>query len=968
MPKDALRLTDLQSGADFVPRHIGPRENDIGQMLGEVGAKSLDDLIAKIVPAGIRTQTELRLPEALSERNALSDLRKTAARNQVFTSMIGMGYYGSIMPKVVLRRLLESPGWYTAYTPYQAEVSQGRLEALLNFQQMICDFTGLDLANASLLDEGTAVAEAMAMAHRVSKSKAQAFFVDQDTHPQTIAVVETRAATFGYQVIVGDPETELVPDDVFAAVLSYPGSSGEIRDFRAIAARLKSAGALTIIATDLLALAMLVPPGELGADIAVGSSQRFGVPMGFGGPHAAFFATRNDYKRSIPGRIIGSSLDTSGRRALRMALQTREQHIRREKATSNICTAQVLLAVIAGMYGVYHGPDGILKIARRAHRYAQICAHAIASLGYGVKTTGFFDTITVHVPGRARAIMGKALEKRINVRLVDGDHLGISVDETTRRSEVERLLACFARSSREKVDLEAFDAEVKECIPKALLRSTPFMTHPVFNSYHSETELLRYLRHLQAKDIALDRSMIPLGSCTMKLNGTTEMIPITFPEFSNMHPFAPSEQVQGYQQLFDELEAMLCEITGFDAVSLQPNAGSQGEYAGLLTIKSWHRSRGDDGRDVCLIPRSAHGTNPASAAMAGMRVVVVDCDDRGNVDVEDMRAKAATHADNLAALMITYPSTHGVFEEAIVEICQIVHDNGGQVYLDGANLNALVGIVRPAEIGADVCHMNLHKTFCIPHGGGGPGVGPIGVRAHLAKFLPGHNIVAGVNPAAGNDRTIGQVAAAPWGSASILPISWAYIAMMGSEGMTRATEIAILNANYIAKRLKDHFPILYTGPNGYVAHECIVDMRDLKETCGITVEDVAKRLIDYGFHAPTMSFPVPETMMIEPTESESKQEIDRFCDAMTAIAGEINQVRCGAADREVNLLRMAPHTHELLLEDWDRPYTRQQAFFPLAYIRADKYWPPVGRIDNVFGDRNLVCSCPPIEEYLEAAE
>ena len=962
------RLTDLQAGANFIPRHIGPREADIESMLKTVGAKSLDDLIDKVIPADIRMDGLLNLPEALSERNTLSDLRQVAGRNQAFTSMIGMGYYGCVTPKVVLRRLLESPGWYTAYTPYQAEVSQGRLEALMNYQQMVSDLTGLDLANASLLDEGTAVAEAISMAKRVSKSKNMAFFLDEDTHPQTIAVAQTRAEAFGYDLIIGNPATDLVAEDVFAAVLSYPGSSGQINDFSKITESLKAAGAISIFATDLLALALLKSPGEMGADIAVGSSQRFGVPMGYGGPHAAFFATRDAFKRSIPGRIIGVSIDSNGKPAYRMALQTREQHIRRDKATSNICTAQVLLAVIAGMFAVYHGPDGIRRIAQRAHRYAEICAQEINRLGYKVITDSFFDTITVHAPGRAHAILAKAKEKKINLRLVDGDHLGISLDQTTRRSELEKLLSCFDRKAMSGRTIDEADDEVVECIPTALQRTSEYLTHPVFQLYHSETELLRYLRQLQNKDIALDRSMIPLGSCTMKLNGTTEMIPITWREFAHMHPFVPLEQAQGYQQLFEDFEAMLCEITGFDAVSLQPNAGSQGEYAGLLTIRAWHKHNGDDHRDVCLIPTSAHGTNPASAVMAGLRVVAVTCDEAGNVDVDDLKAKAAEHKDNLAALMITYPSTHGVFESAIREICDVIHENGGQVYLDGANLNALVGIVQPGKIGADVCHMNLHKTFCIPHGGGGPGIGPIGVGAHLAKFLPDHVLVTGVNPAAAGEKTIGQVASAPWGSASILPISWAYIAMMGSKGLKRATEVAILNANYIANRLQEHFPVLYTGPGGYVAHECILDMRSLKENLGITVEDVAKRLVDYGYHAPTMSFPVVETMMVEPTESESKQEIDRFCDAMISIAKEIDEIRQGKVEADNNLLSNSPHTQDLLIGDWDRPYSKERAYFPLSYVSDDKYWPPVGRVDNVHGDRNLVCSCPPMEAYMEAAE
>ncbi len=973
MPAKRTSLKDLEPGANFIRRHIGPNDAETAAMLKAVGAKSLDDFIDKVVPAGIRTKTPLALPEARAERTALSDLREIASRNVVFTSMIGMGYYGTVTPKVILRNILENPGWYTAYTPYQAEVSQGRLEALLNYQQMIIDLTGLEIANASLLDEGTAAAEAMAMAKRVAKSQANLFFVDRDTHPQTIGVVETRAKAFGWDVAVGDPDKDLDASKVFGALLSYPGSSGEIRDYRKTIDKLHAAGALAVLATDLLALAMLTPPGELGADIAIGSAQRFGVPMGYGGPHAAFFATKDAYKRSMPGRVIGVSVDSNGQPALRMALQTREQHIRREKATSNICTAQVLLAVIASMFAVYNGPKGIAKMAARTHRMAEIFAAAVKRFGFEVETKAFFDTVTLHVPGRAHALLAKAKEKEINVRFVDADRLGIAFDQSTRRTELTKILSCFVRQDgRTPIDLDALideiDSGLEDVIPKALQRKSAYLTHPVFEMYHSETEMLRYLRYLQAKDVALDRSMIALGSCTMKLNGTTEMIPVTWREFAMMHPFAPLEQAQGYQQLFDELEAMLADITGFDAVSLQPNAGSQGEYAGLLAIRGYHESRGEGNRKVCLIPQSAHGTNPASAVMVGLEVVVVACDAAGNVDVEDLKKKAAAHRDKLSALMITYPSTYGVFEGAIREICEIIHAHGGQVYLDGANLNALVGLVRPAEIGADVCHMNLHKTFCIPHGGGGPGMGPIGVRAHLAPYLPGHRVVNGVNPAAGREQAQGQVSAAPWGSASILPISWSYIAMMGSEGLTQATKMAILNANYIAKRLTPHFPVVFTGPNGFVAHECIIDMRWMKDRCGISVEDVAKRLVDYGYHAPTMSFPVPDTMMIEPTESEGKRELDRFCDAMIAIRREIAEVEEGKVDKTDNVLKNAPHTHGLLLGDWKHPYSKEKAYFPLKEIKHDKYWPPVGRVDNVAGDRHLVCTCPPIEAYQEAAE
>jgi glycine dehydrogenase len=961
-------LSELEPGANFIRRHIGPSSAETAAMLKVLGASSLDEFIDKVIPAQIRSRRPLDLPPAKAERTALSYLRKMADRNEVFTSMIGMGYYGTVTPKVLLRNILENPGWYTAYTPYQAEVSQGRMEALLNYQQMVVDLTGMELANASLLDEGTAAAEAMAMAKRAGASSANAFFIDRDTHPQTIGVVQTRAEAFGYEIIIGDPLTELDASKVFGALLSYPGSSGEVRDFRGVIAKLHEAKALAIMATDLLALALLTPPGELGADIAVGSAQRFGVPMGYGGPHAAFFATRDEYKRAMPGRVIGVSVDASGNRALRMALQTREQHIRREKATSNICTAQVLLAVMASMFAVYNGPDGIRRMAERTHRFAAIFADAVKGFGYEVSTKSFFDTVTLHVPGRAHALLAKAREKRINLRFVDADHLGVSFDQSTRRQEVERLLTVFKTDALEKVKLDDLDARTGEVIQPALRRTSSFLSHPVFSLYHSETEMLRYLRHLQSKDIALDRSMIALGSCTMKLNATTEMIPITWRNFAMMHPFAPLEQTQGYQQLFEELEAMLCEITGFDAVSLQPNAGSQGEYAGLLAIRNYHHARGDQHRDICLIPTSAHGTNPASAVMAGLKVVAVACDAQGNVDIADLTAKAKQHSANLAALMLTYPSTHGVFEAGVKDICAIVHSEGGQVYMDGANLNAQVGLMRPAELGADVCHMNLHKTFCIPHGGGGPGMGPIGVRAHLAPHLPGHPVVTGVNPAAGRDQHQGPVSAAPWGSASILPISWAYIAMMGGEGLTQATRIAILNANYIAHRLKDHFPVLYTGPGGHVAHECIIDMRWMKEAAGVGVEDVAKRLVDYGFHAPTMSFPVPDTMMIEPTESEAKRELDRFCDAMIEIRREIAEIVEGRADRNDNVLKHAPHTHALLFGEWTRSYSKEKAFFPLKAGQPDKYWPPVGRVDNVFGDRNLICTCPPMEAYQEAAE
>ena len=935
--------------SDFIARHIGPSAADTAAMLKELSSASLDDFINKAVPAKIRSKRPLNLRPAMSERDALSHLRNVADKNQVFTSMIGMGYYGTITPSVILRNVLENPGWYTAYTPYQAEVSQGRLEALLNYQQMVVDMTGMEIANASLLDEATAAAEAMVMAKRVAKSSASVFFVDTDTHPQTIAVLQTRARGFGIEIELGDPLIDLKPAKLFAALFSYPGTLGQLRDFTSPIADLHGAGALAIVASDLLALALLKPPGEMGADIVVGSSQRFGVPIGYGGPHAAFFATKDEYKRAMPGRLIGVSVDAKGKRALRMALQTREQHIRRDKATSNICTAQVLLSVMAAMYATYHGPEGIKQIAAHAHDCASRFAAGVKAAGFSIVNDSFFDTVTVRTSAGAKKIMAAAKKLRINLRLVDADQVSVAFDESTREDDLIRVLRVFGVKLGSAVS----------GIPSNLKRQSKYLTHPVFSSYHSETEMMRYLRHLQAKDLALDQAMIALGSCTMKLNAASEMIPITWRNFSHMHPFAPVEQAKGYAELFSDLEKMLCEITGFDAVSLQPNAGSQGEFAGLLAIRGYHDANKGKHRDVCLIPVSAHGTNPASAAMCGMKIVSVACDAKGNVDVADLEAKANANAANLAALMITYPSTHGVFEESIIDICKIIHDNGGQVYLDGANLNAQVGLMRPAELGADVCHMNLHKTFCIPHGGGGPGMGPIGVRAHLAPYLPGHFMAK---------KKQGAVAAAPWGSASILPISWMYIAMMGGEGLTQATKIAILSANYMAKRLNPHFPVLYTSATGHVAHECIIDLRWLKERTGISVEDVAKRLADYGFHAPTMSFPVVDTLMIEPTESEAKPELDRFCDAMIAIAGEIADVEHGRADKLDNVLKNAPHTHGELFGDWKHPYSKEQAFFPLKSYSNDKYWPTVARVDNVYGDRNLMCTCPPLEDYLEAAE
>lgn len=961
-------LFDLEMHQDFHRRHIGPDDAETKQMLQTVGAESMEQLINETIPSNIRLTNDIDIDPPMSERRTISYVRKMKDRNKVFISMIGMGYYGTVTPNVIKRVVLENPSWYTAYTPYQAEVSQGRLEVLLNFQQMIMDMTGMDIANASLLDEATAAAEAMVMAKRTAKSKSTTLFVSDRCHPQTIAVVQTRAETMGIDIVIGNVHQGLSEADYFAVLVQYPDTYGSIDDYSKIVEQAHENSALVIVASDLLALAMLTPPGEWGADIVVGNSQRFGVPMGYGGPHAAFFATRDTYKRSIPGRIIGVSVDTQGKPALRMALQTREQHIRRDKATSNICTAQVLLAIIAALYACYHGPDGIKTIARRVHRKTRIVAEGLEKLGYKIVNPAHFDTLCVHTPGVAWRLAAKARESRVNLRVIDSDHLGISLDETTRRINIETLWQVFDTKALNKLSITGLDDVVQTSIPEQLQRQSEFLTHPVFNMYHSETEMLRYLKRLASKDIALDRSMIPLGSCTMKLNATTEMIPITFRNFAAIHPFAPLDQTQGYQQLFEELENMLCELTGFDRVSLQPNAGSQGEYTGLLCIRKYHKTNGDGHRNICLIPQSSHGTNPASAVMAGFKVIVVKSDEKGNVDVGDLRDKAQANKDNLAALMITYPSTHGVFEQDIVEICQCIHDNGGQVYMDGANLNAMVGLCKPGEFGADVMHMNLHKTFCIPHGGGGPGMGPIGVGRHLAPFLPNHVVVEGVNPDATPGSSVGTVAAAPWSSASILPISWAYIVLMGAEGLKKATQQAILNANYIAARLNPHFPVLYSGASGRVAHECIIDLRGIKERTGISVDDVAKRLVDFGFHAPTMSFPVVDTLMIEPTESENKAELDRFCDAMIHIRGEISQVERGDIDAKNNVLTNAPHIQELLIaETWDKPYSKQAAFFPLDWVSEYKYWPPVARVDNVYGDRNLVCACPPMEDYIENA-
>ncbi|MGY4155633.1 glycine dehydrogenase [Bradyrhizobium sp. USDA 4461] len=944
-----------EAATDFVRRHIGPSPRDINAMLETVGAASLQALMNETLPASIRQKAPLDLGRALSETEALAHMGELAAQNQVFTSLIGQGYSGTILPAVIQRNILENPAWYTAYTPYQPEISQGRLEALFNFQTMICDLTGLDVANASLLDEATAAAEAMALAERHSQVKAKVFFVDKEVHPQTLAVMRTRAAPLGWALMVGDPLTELDKAEVIGALLQYPGTSGAVRDLRPAIASLRAKGALAIVAADLLSLTLLTSPGELGADIAIGSAQRLGVPMGYGGPHAAYMAVRDTLKRSLPGRIVGLSVDSRGAPAYRLALQTREQHIRREKATSNICTAQVLLAVIASMYAVYHGPEGLTHIARSVHRRATVLAAGLRKLGFAPVSEAFFDTVTIEAGAKQIELVTRAQAERINLR-IGSSTLGIALDETTTPETVEAVWRVFGG----KLSYAEIEAAAREALPKELRRSSAFLTHPVFNTHRSETELLRYMRKLSDRDLALDRAMIPLGSCTMKLNATTEMIPLTWPAFGNLHPFAPADQAKGYHALFQRLEQWLCDITGYDAVSLQPNSGAQGEYAGLLAIRGYHLARGEPHRKVCLIPSSAHGTNPASAAMVGMEVVVVACDARGDVDVNDLRAKAEKHSANLAAVMITYPSTHGVFEEHISEICDIVHAHGGQVYLDGANMNAQVGLSRPGDYGADVSHLNLHKTFCIPHGGGGPGMGPIGVKAHLAPYLPGHPSTDGTVA-----HAIGPVSAAPFGSASILTISYIYILMMGGEGLTRATEVAILNANYIAARLQPHFPVLYRNERGRVAHECIVDPRGLKTTSGVTVDDIAKRLIDYGFHAPTMSFPVAGTLMIEPTESESKFEIDRFCDAMIAIRSEIAEVENGRWNIEASPLRRAPHTvHDISDEAWHRPYTRTEGCFPAGSSRVDKYWSPVGRVDNAFGDRVLICSCLPIEDFV----
>ncbi|MCM1983117.1 aminomethyl-transferring glycine dehydrogenase [Lyngbya confervoides] len=945
----------------FADRHIGPTVKDQEIMLQTLDLPHLEALIEQAVPQSIRSQATLQLSGPRSEAQVIEDLKAIAAQNQIFRSYIGMGYSACITPAVIQRNILENPGWYTQYTPYQAEIAQGRLEALLNFQTLITELTGMEIANASLLDEGTAAAEAMALSYAQQRQKTdQTYFVSELCHPQTIAVVKNRAIPLGIEVVVGDHQTyDFASVPTFGALVQYPATNGEVYDYQDFIDQAHHHQALVTVAADLLSLVLLKPPGEFGADVVVGNSQRFGVPLGYGGPHAAFFATQNQFKRQLPGRIVGVSHDAQGKPALRLALQTREQHIRRDKATSNICTAQVLLAVMASTYAVYHGPQGLRRIALRVHRLTQVLASALQQLGLDLRTRSFFDTLQLQLPAQElNAVRSRALAARINFRYEGNQTLGISLDETTTFEDIQEILAVIAPERSEALPLKEWAATLGEQnIP--LARSGTILDQPVFNSYHSETDLLRYLHRLQAKDLSLTTSMIPLGSCTMKLNATTEMLPVTWPEFSQLHPFVPLEQAQGYQILFQQLETMLAEITGFAGISLQPNAGSQGEYAGLLVIRQYHHSRGDGHRNVCLIPDSAHGTNPASAVMAGMNVVVVGCDSQGNIDLADLRKKAEAHREHLAALMVTYPSTHGVFEASIREICEIVHGNGGQVYMDGANLNAQVGLCRPGEIGADVCHLNLHKTFCIPHGGGGPGMGPIGVQAHLAPFLPSHPQVA-----VGGKEGIGPISAAPWGSASILTISWVYIAMMGGTGVTQATKVAILNANYMAKRLDPYYPVLFKGESGWVAHECILDLRQFKKTAGIEVEDIAKRLMDYGFHAPTVSWPVPGTVMIEPTESESLVELDRFCDAMIAIRAEIAEVETGQADLKDNVLKHAPHTAQVVMaDDWSRPYAREKAAYPAPWTREAKFWPAVSRINSAYGDRNLVCTCLPLDAY-----
>ena len=954
-------LAAFEQKDDFISRHNGPDESEVTAMLGTIGADSVDELVRQTVPAKILLDEPLALDDACSEQDSLAYLQQLAKQNTVATSYIGMGYYDTIVPPVILRNVLENPGWYTAYTPYQPEISQGRLEALLNYQQMVTDLTGMDIANASLLDEATAAAEAMALCKRSNKIKTDKFFVDNNVHPQTLDVLKTRAHYFGYELVVGDVHAELSQHEVFGVLVQYPGTTGAITDIKSVIAQAHEQKALVCVAADLMSLLLLKAPGELGADVVLGSAQRFGVPMGFGGPHAAFFAVRDKFKRTMPGRLIGVSVDKKGDTALRMALQTREQHIRRDKATSNICTAQALLANMAGLYAVYHGPDRLKKIAQRIHRMTSMVAAALQEKGILVVNDSWFDTLTVSFGSERDRIYQAALDAGINLRLLDDDKLCLSIDERKTRVDIATLLEVLLGESH-GLELEALDVSCLEAvsvIPKAYQRDTEYLTHPVFNSYHSETEMLRYLKRLENKDFSLTHGMIPLGSCTMKLNATSEMLPVTWPEFADIHPFAPKEQTVGYRKMIAELEVYLAEITGYDEISSQPNSGAQGEYAGLVAISRYHASRGESHRNVCLIPSSAHGTNPASAAMTSLKVIIVECDSNGNVDIADFRAKAEEHADNLSSVMITYPSTHGVFEEAVVELCEITHQHGGQVYMDGANLNAQVGLCKPGKFGSDVSHLNLHKTFCIPHGGGGPGMGPIGVKSHLAPFLSNHVVSSVDNKEVGNSA----ISAAPYGSAAILPISWAYIKQMGGNGLTRATELAILNANYIMTRLTGSYPILFKGEHGRVAHECIIDIRPIKAETGISEEDIAKRLMDYGFHAPTMSFPVAGTLMIEPTESESKAELDRFCDAMIAIREEVSKVHSGEWPSDDNPLVNAPHTVKDLTSAWDRAYTQEQAVFPGGVVPSSKYWPTVSRVDNVFGDRNLVCACPSIDSY-----
>ena len=954
-------MTDFDP-TPFSRRHIGPDGESRRAMLKELGCPSLEEFIDEVVPARIRASRPLAIGAGRSEEDVIAALAAMSAHNRLFRSFIGMGYHDTVTPAVIVRNVLENPGWYTAYTPYQAEVAQGRLEALLNFQTMVTDLTGMDIANASLLDESTAAAEAMTMFHAIKgHPPGGLFFVSDECHPQNIEVVRTRARPLGIRVVVGSCASFESSGDVFGALVQYPATDGAIHDYRPFCDSVHAAGALVVCAADLMSLLLLAPPAEFGADAAVGSTQRFGVPLGYGGPHAAYFATRDIHKRHMPGRIIGVSVDAQGNRALRMALQTREQHIRREKATSNVCTAQVLLAVMASMYAVYHGPQGLRRVAERLHGLARMLSDGARAIGHGVVHDDFFDTVRINPKkGSLPSILHEGSSRSMNFRAFPDGTLGIALDELTDRREVMRILGTLAGGGTVPAEETLHPATAGYAGP--LRRTSPYLTHPVFNRHHSETGMLRYLHGLESKDLALNVSMIPLGSCTMKLTATSEMIPVTWPALGKLHPFAPPEQAAGYHAMFAELSSWLAEITGFPAVSLQPNAGAQGEFTGLLVIRAWHESRNEGHRKVCLIPSSAHGTNPASAVMAGMQVVVVRCDEAGNIDVRDLTEKAANHAGDLGALMVTYPSTHGVFEESIREICRIVHENGGQVYMDGANMNAQVGLCRPAELGADVCHLNLHKTFCIPHGGGGPGMGPIAAAGHLAPFLPGHPVIG-----VGGSRAIGPVSAAPWGSASILAISWTYIAMMGGPGLREATEIAMLNANYMARRLDGHYPILYRGAGGRVAHEFIVDLRHFKESAGIEAEDVAKRLMDYGFHAPTVSFPVAGTLMIEPTESESKEELDRFCEAMIAIRGEIREIEEGTADRTLNVLKNAPHTASAVASDaWAMPYGREKAAFPTPYVRAHKFWPAVGRVNNAYGDRNLLCTCPPVEEYADA--